>query len=102
MDWLQTRRHRRQILSATARGASLGLAAICTPVMSSGEARARAFSAPPPQLITRPNIYALDPNGPEVASLRRGVARMMQISEDDPADPRGWTFQANIHGAPLD
>jgi tyrosinase len=25
---------------------------------------------------------------------------MQQLSADDPADPRGWRFQANIHGAP--
>jgi tyrosinase len=25
---------------------------------------------------------------------------MQQLSLDDPADPRGWRFQANIHGAP--
>jgi hypothetical protein len=102
MDWLQTRRHRRQVLEATARGASLGLAAMYSPMMSPVAVRARTLPAPPAQLITRPNIYSLDPNGPEMASLRRGVARMMQISEDDPDDPRGWTFQANIHGAPLD
>jgi hypothetical protein len=28
------------------------------------------------------------------------VAVMQQLSLDDPADPRGWRFQANIHGAP--
>lgn len=25
---------------------------------------------------------------------------MQQLSQDDPADPRGWRFQASIHGAP--
>lgn len=102
MDWLQTRRHRRHVLTTAAQGAALGLAAIGAPVLSPVDVHARTSSAPPTQLITRPNIYSLDPDGPEVASLRRGVARMMQISADDPADPRGWTFQANIHGAPPD
>jgi tyrosinase len=47
-------------------------------------------------------VATLDPKGPEIASLRRGVAVMQQFSLDDPADPRGWRFQANIHGAPLE
>lgn len=49
---------------------------------------------------TRRDVASLDPNGPELAALRRGVAVMQQLSQDDPADPRGWRFQANIHGAP--
>ena len=101
MDWLQIRRHRRYVLEATARGASLGLAALCSPAMRR-PALAQTLPTPPGGPIFRPNIYSLDPDGPEIARLRRGVARMMEISEDDPSDPRGWTFQANIHGAPLD
>jgi tyrosinase len=101
MTWLQIRRHRRQMLSAAARGASLGLAAICTPVMKTLDVAAQTSPTPPAEISIRPNIYSLDPAGPEVASLRRGVATMMQISQDDPDDPRGWTFQANIHGAPV-
>lgn len=27
-----------------------------------------------------------------------GVAAMKQLSQTDPNDPRGWTYQANIHG----
>jgi tyrosinase len=50
----------------------------------------------------RRNIASLAPDGPEIASLRRGVAAMQQVSQDDPTDPRGWRFQANIHGAPAD
>ena len=50
--------------------------------------------------VTRRDVASLDPDGPEIASLRRGVAAMQQLSQDDPADPRGWRFQANIHGAP--
>lgn len=52
--------------------------------------------------VTRRDVATLDPNGPEIASLRRGVAAMQQLSLDDPSDPRGWRFQANIHGAPLE
>ena len=32
-------------------------------------------------------------------SYRRGVETMMQWSRNDPTDPRGWTFQAAIHGS---
>jgi Common central domain of tyrosinase/Polyphenol oxidase middle domain len=44
----------------------------------------------------RKSIFALDPNGPEVTSLRKGV-QVMQ-GRTDPTDPTSWAFQANIHG----
>ena len=30
----------------------------------------------------------------------RAVGAMQELSEDDPRDPRGWTFQAYMHGFP--
>jgi tyrosinase len=45
--------------------------------------------------LSRVNVYALDPNGPEIASLRKGFSVM---GARDPADPTSLRFQANIHG----
>ena len=49
---------------------------------------------------TRPNIKSLDPAGPEIVSLRKGVAVMMQRDVDSQpgSDPTGWLFQAAMHG----
>jgi hypothetical protein len=45
--------------------------------------------------VVRRSIFALDPNGPEIASLRRGI----QVMQSRPsADPTSWTYQANMHG----
>src|SRR5262245_37507823 len=42
----------------------------------------------------RRSIFALDPNGPELASLRHGI----QVMQSRPAtDPTSWIYQANIH-----
>jgi hypothetical protein len=46
----------------------------------------------------RRNVFDLDPNGPEIASLRRGIGRMKDTSVFPTNDPRSWRFQANIHG----
>ncbi len=43
----------------------------------------------------RRNIFSLDPSGPEIQSLRQGVAAMKARPVDDPTS---WLFQANIHG----
>ena len=51
-----------------------------------------------PQVNVRRNVYSLDPGGPEIAALRRGIAEMMRRSQVNPADPTGWLYQANIHG----
>lgn len=47
-------------------------------------------------VYVRRNIYSLDPNGPEIASLRQGVQAMQARSMDDPTS---WMYQACIHGA---
>jgi Common central domain of tyrosinase/Polyphenol oxidase middle domain len=55
-------------------------------------------------IAVRRSINSLDPAGPQIAALRRGVAELRRRSAADPRDPTGWTFQANIHGtydAPL-
>jgi hypothetical protein len=51
--------------------------------------------APESLVWTRPNAGKLDPNGPEWASLRKGV----QTMQSRPAtDPTSWLYQANMHG----
>jgi hypothetical protein len=43
----------------------------------------------------RRSIFTLDPNGPEISSLRHGI----QVMQSRPGtDPTSWTFQTNIHG----
>lgn len=53
-------------------------------------------ASPPagPSLHTRPSIALLDPGGPQIAALRRGVQVMMNRCPDDPTS---WLYQANIH-----
>ena len=53
-----------------------------------------------PQVYVRRNVYNLAPDGPEIAGLRRGIAEMIRRSQVNPADPTGWIYQANVHGAP--
>ena len=81
MLWLRTTRHRRQILGATMRGASLGLASLLFPGAHSPLALAQATPPPSGSLAVRRNIYDLLPDSREVTSLRRGVAAMKQLSE---------------------
>jgi hypothetical protein len=45
--------------------------------------------------LTRANVYSLDSNGAQIASLRKGFSVM---GARDPADPTSFRFQANIHG----
>jgi Common central domain of tyrosinase/Polyphenol oxidase middle domain len=49
------------------------------------------------QAGVRRSIFALDPNGPEIASLRKGIHEMKRRSDSNPGDPTGWNYQANIH-----
>lgn len=66
-----------------------------TPAEESGT---EGDTPPVPQETTvrvRRNAFTLDPDGPEIASLRRGI----QVMRSRPAtDPTGWFFQAAIHG----
>ena len=44
----------------------------------------------------RRNVYALNPEGPEISALKTGVEAMKNTPEDD---PRSWAYQAAIHGS---
>jgi tyrosinase len=43
----------------------------------------------------RPSFGTLDPDGPQVEALRRGVAAMKARPA---SDPTSWLYQANLHG----
>ena len=47
-------------------------------------------------LRVRQSVNSLAPQ--QVDALRRGVAAMKALDASAPNDPRGWRFQANIHG----
>jgi tyrosinase len=70
-------------------GAAAGAAALL------GARPARAADAPKARPLVRRDIYSLDPDGPEIAALRKGVAVMKARPSDDPT---GWVYQANLHG----
>src|SRR5688572_12830746 len=97
MPGMHARWNRRRVLGT----ASAGLMSALAPIGPPSRAQVKP-DRPAPALVIRRNIYTLDPAGPEIASLRRGVAVMQQLSIDNPDDPRGWQFQANMHGAPPD
>lgn len=90
-----SRHSRRAVLTSAA-----GMLGAALPLASGGSVQGAPAAAI--SHVTRRDVATLDPSGPEIASLRRGIAVMQQLSLDDPADPRGWRFQANIHGAPLE
>jgi len=46
----------------------------------------------------RRNVYRLDTAGPELTAYRQGITQMKAWSAANPNDPRGWTYQAAIHG----
>jgi hypothetical protein len=50
-----------------------------------------------PAVRIRPEINTLDPNGPEVATLKKAVAELERRSRANMADPTGWVAQARIH-----
>src|SRR5262245_21881437 len=51
----------------------------------------------PPSSWVRPNLKNLAADGPELKSLRKGIAAMQARSAANASDPLGWTYQANIH-----
>ncbi len=54
-----------------------------------------AASQPAPTLRVRRDVHSLDPNGPEIAALKRGVAAMKARAA---TDPTSWAYQGAIHG----
>ena len=51
-------------------------------------------------LRVRRNFNLLDPNGPEVAALRAGVAAMQALNTGLPMNPKSWLYQRGIHRVP--
>src|SRR5262245_19941033 len=79
------------------RRAGAGTLSVCAAAWAGPPAAAAAGG----RVRTRRDIYTLDPDGPEIAAIRKGVAVMKSRKPDDPTS---WRYQANIHGtydAPL-
>jgi hypothetical protein len=76
----------------TAAATAAGLAAIPSRAEAAAPARSRA-------LRVRRNINSLDPNGPEVATLRAGVKAMQALNPATglPTNPKSWGYQRGIH-----
>jgi tyrosinase len=56
--------------------------------------RAEAAQAP----LVRKNLATLDARSPDIQAFSTAYQAMLQISRNDPRDPHGWTYQANMHG----
>jgi tyrosinase len=61
-----------------------------------GVTAARAQAAPAP--LVRKNLATLNANSPDIQAFVTAYNEMLKISQRDPNDPHGWTYQANIHG----
>jgi len=48
-----------------------------------------------PGIAVRRNVFSLAADGPEMASMRRGIEVMRARADDDPTS---WNYQARIHG----
>jgi hypothetical protein len=57
-------------------------------------ARAQATQAP----LVRKNLATLNANSPDIQAFSTAYQAMLKISQNDPNDPHGWIYQANIHG----
>ena len=49
-------------------------------------------------ILPRRDVSKLSTDDPNIQALRTAIARMQQITRDDPTDCRGWRYQAAIHG----
>lgn len=54
---------------------------------------------PAPALGTREDIAAMDADHPTLVAYRAAVAAMKKLDKEDPTNPLGWRYQANMHGA---
>src|SRR2546426_4150928 len=90
-DWW----NRRQFLGAAAGvAAALGTGGRLT----ARSPRPAAVTPVQAGVLVRRNAYMLDPSGPELTAYRAGITQMRAWSAANPNDPRGWTYQAAIHG----
>ncbi len=51
-------------------------------------------------VLKRSNVAGMDANHPILRSYISAITAMQQRSMDNPKDPLGWTFQANMHWTP--
>lgn len=88
--------NRREFLSVAA-GAAATVGAANTLSLEKPFKKAAPIQATP---VVRRNVYQLDPAGPELTAYRNAITQMKAWSAANADDPRGWTYQAAIHGTP--
>lgn len=49
-------------------------------------------------ILPRQDVSKLNTDDPNIQALRTAIAKMQQITREDPTDCRGWRYQAAIHG----
>ena len=74
-------------------------------LLAAGAATTAHAQAPQPPLVrknpaslVRKNLATLDANSPDIQAFSTAYQAMLKISQNDPNDPHGWIYQANIHG----
>ena len=89
MSLIGTSINRRGFLESAACAVGAGLVA--------GPLASGVAAQPPSAARKRKNITSLDAH--DLAAWRAGVKEMKRRSQEDPDDPTGWMFQANMHGS---
>jgi tyrosinase len=84
-------KNRREFLITASTGVAAGL---LLPKFAMAQGPSVAATAAP---RVRKNVMS-SAAAHDLASLRTGVAAMKQLFKNDQSDPRGWVFQAFIHG----
>jgi tyrosinase len=84
------------------RRAFLATAGITVASVLSPRLCAQPNNPPAPAIGTRESVAGMAADHPTLVSYRKAVAAMKRVSQDDPTNPLGWQFQANMHGATQD
>lgn len=80
---------RREVLATGAR-ASVGMSAICVPLLEAPRAAARRQTT-----VVRRDVGGLSASDPIIVAYKTAVQAMKALPA---SDPRSWTYQAAIHG----
>ncbi|MDB5309116.1 MAG: tyrosinase [Gemmataceae bacterium] len=61
----------------------------------------RLFAQPKDSPVqgTRESVAGMDTDHPTLVSYRTAIEAMKKLDKDDPTNPLGWRYQANMHGA---
>jgi tyrosinase len=74
--------------------AGITVASVVTPRLF-----AQPKNAPTPTQGTRESVAGMDADHPTLVSYRTAIEGMQKLGTQDPTNPLGWRFQANMHGA---